>query len=94
MRRLLLQYVVIEINAGSLCALTGLPLFVFGLMATLRTAWADGAPPSSIGLAALLLGAELLLGTLFYDVQFSTPTRKLKRERADTAAVRSRRSTR
>lgn len=88
-RRVLLNYFVVEINVGSLCALAGAPMFVFGLVSTLRTAWADGAPPSSIGLATLMLGAQLLLGALFYDVQFSTPTRKLRRERAG-AGVRAR----
>ena len=84
---LLLNYFVVEINVGSLCGLVGPPMFVFGFVARWRSAGRWRAR-GTIGLArSVHVGFQLLLVALFYDVQFSTPTRKLRRERARPAAA-------
>jgi len=94
-RRLLVQYFFAEINIGSLCLLTGVPLFLAGVVSTVRAAW--NSPTSqnagwshSIELATLLIGSQLLIAAMFYDVLSSTATRKLNRERTASQSVRSR----
>jgi hypothetical protein len=91
-RRLLVNYLIVEINVGSLCGLIGLPLLaaaiVFGGHEWL-IASASGIPrPTGTIVLALLLfmiGFQLSLQALLYDVQFSTRTVKLRRERAHSS---------
>jgi dolichol-phosphate mannosyltransferase len=87
-RRLLVNYLVIEINVGSLCAAFGLPLLVFALVFGGHEWYASIAtgisrPTGTIILALLLFmtGFQLTLQALLYDVQFSTRTFKLTPER-------------
>lgn len=91
-RRLLVNYLIVEINVGSLCGLIGLPLLaaaiVFGGHEWL-IASASGIPrPTGTIVLALLLfmiGFQLSLQALLYDVQFSTRTVKLRRDRAHSS---------
>jgi glycosyltransferase involved in cell wall biosynthesis len=99
LRRLLINYFVVEINVGSLCALAGVPLLLFAL-AFGGYEWAVSIsagisrPTGTIILALLLfmVGFQLSLQALLYDVQFSTRTLKLRptrRRLADTARRRA-----
>ena len=85
-RRLLVNYLIVEINVGSLCGLIGLPLLLFAVLFGGRE-WAISSssgiprPTGTIVLALLLFmtGFQLSLQALLYDVQFSTRTAKLRR---------------
>lgn len=95
-RRLLLNYLIVEINVGSLCGLIGVPLLAFALAFGMHQ-WSISQstqisrPSGTIVLALLLfiIGFQLSLQALLYDVQFSTPTVKLRRERAERATGRT-----
>jgi glycosyltransferase involved in cell wall biosynthesis len=95
-RRLLLNYLIVEINVGSLCALIGFPLLAFAVAFGWHE-WSGSLssqiprPSGTIVLALLLfmIGFQLSLQALLYDVQFSTPTVKLRRERAGRGADRA-----
>jgi len=94
-RRLLLNYLIVEINVGSLCGLIGFPLLTFAVLFGWHE-WSGSLaeqtsrPSGTIVLALLLfmIGFQLSLIALLYDVGFSTPTIKLRRERADQSAHR------
>jgi dolichol-phosphate mannosyltransferase len=85
LRRLLVQYVVTDINVGSLYAFAGIPLFVFG---TLFGIWQwyissiTGTPRTSgtvvLALLIFILGFQLLLQAITFDVQFSPRTLKAR----------------
>jgi dolichol-phosphate mannosyltransferase len=85
LRRLLVNYLIVEINVGSLCALAGLPLLLIALVFGGRE-WAISIssgisrPTGTIILALLLfmIGFQLSMQALLYDVQFATRTLKLR----------------
>jgi glycosyltransferase involved in cell wall biosynthesis len=85
-RRLLLNYLVAEINVATLCALLGFPLLVAGIVFG-GNEWAKSIasgvarPTGTIILALLLfmIGFQLALQAVFYDVQFCVRTLKLRR---------------
>lgn len=80
-RRILLQYFVFDVNLGSLYCILGSLLTLFGLVFG-SYEWVDGIithtgkPTGTIMLAALpvMMGFQLLLNALMYDVQFSQKT--------------------
>lgn len=85
LRRLLVNYLVVEINLGSLCGLIGIPLLIFAIFFGAHE-WAIsvtshiGRPTGTIVLALLLFmtGFQLSLQALMYDVQFAPRTLKLR----------------
>jgi glycosyltransferase involved in cell wall biosynthesis len=80
-RRLLLQYFVFDVNLGTLYCVLGSILMLFGLVFGCYE-WVNGIvthtgkPTGTIMLAALpvMMGFQLLLNALMYDVQFSQKT--------------------
>lgn len=96
LRRLLVNYLIVEINVGSLCGLIGIPIFLFAL-AFGGHEWAVSVgsgiprPTGTIVLALLLfmIGFQLTLQALLYDVQFATRTIKARPE-PHRSAVRRR----
>jgi glycosyltransferase involved in cell wall biosynthesis len=86
-RRLLVNYLIIELNVGSLCGIIGLPLLAIAIAFGGRE-WAVSVssgiprPTGTIVLALLIfmIGFQLSLQALLYDVQFSTRTLKFRRE--------------
>jgi glycosyltransferase involved in cell wall biosynthesis len=100
LRRLVVQYLVVELNVGSLCALIGFPLLLFGVVFgahewSLSAASGIPRPTGTIILSLLvfMIGFQLALQALLFDVQFGTRTVKLRRDthagRSLAAAVRS-----
>ena len=88
LRRILLNYLVVEINVGSLCAAIGFPLLLFALIFgghEWSTSLSTGIPrPTGTIVFALLcfiIGFQLSLQALLYDVQFSTRTVKIGHDR-------------
>lgn len=90
LRRLLLQYFIFDINLGSLYILLGLTLAGFGTAFAIFE-WIESAMtnvPRSTGTVMLavlpfLMGFQLLLNALLYDVQFGAKsTRELLGQRA------------
>lgn len=87
LQRLLINYVVVEINVGTLCAALGIPALLAGLIyGSLQ--WYQSAithVPAATGVIVLALllftvGFQLTLQALLYDVQFATPTKKIRRD--------------
>jgi dolichol-phosphate mannosyltransferase len=86
LRRILVNYLVVEINVGSLCGVIGLPMLiaaiVFGGHEWL-VAIQSGLPrPTGTIILALMLftiGVQLSLQALLFDVQFATRTVKIRR---------------
>ncbi len=94
LRRLLLQYFIFDINVGSLYLFLGTLLSVFGLAFGV-TQWVQSVtvgvarPAGVVMLAALtfLMGFQLILNALLYDVQFGPrllDARLLERRRKHT----------
>ena len=86
LRRLLINYLIVEMNVGSLCGLIGLPLLLIAVLFgghewALSSTTGIPRPTGTIVLALLLfmIGFQLSLQALLYDVQFSTRTVKLRR---------------
>ncbi len=86
-RRLLLNYLIIEINVGTLCGLLGVLLLLAGTIFGaeqwhVSSATGVSRPTGTIILALLLFmtGFQLTLQALLYDVQFSSRTVKVHRE--------------
>jgi dolichol-phosphate mannosyltransferase len=86
LRRLLLNYLIVEINVGTLCAVIGFPLLLFALLFgghewLLSSQTGIPRTPGTVILALLLfmLGFQLSLQALLYDVGFSTRTLKVRR---------------
>lgn len=81
LRRFYVRYLLRDFNALSLCTLTGVPLFLFGIGYALSL-WAvpphpgEPTPAGTVMLAALpiILGFQLILTAFILDVVF-TPTR-------------------
>ncbi|HTD34283.1 MAG TPA: glycosyltransferase family 2 protein [Candidatus Elarobacter sp.] len=94
LRRLLINYLVVELNVGSLCGLIGIPLLLFAVVFGYHE-WAASAAsgvPRAAGTVVLALllfmtGFQLTLQALLYDVQFATKTIKL-RSRAPVRSLR------
>jgi glycosyltransferase involved in cell wall biosynthesis len=87
-RRFLVNYVVVEINVASFCALLGIPLLFLGTVfggVEWAHALATGIPRTTgtvvLALLLFMLGFQLTLQALLYDVQFSTRTIKVRRDR-------------
>jgi dolichol-phosphate mannosyltransferase len=87
LRRVLVNYLIVEINLGTLCGAIGIPLLTIGTAfgsAEWAHSLASGVPrPTGTIVLALLLfivGFQLSLQALFYDVQFSTRTVKVRRD--------------
>lgn len=85
-KRLLVNYFIVEINVGTICAVFGFPLLLAGIIFGSHE-WllsrALGPRPTGIIILALLLfmlGFQLSMQALFYDVQFSTRTVKVRRD--------------
>jgi glycosyltransferase involved in cell wall biosynthesis len=84
-RRLLVNYLIVEINLGSLCGMIGIPLLIFAVLFGAHE-WAVSLssgierPTGTIVLALLLFmtGFQLSLQALMYDVQFTPRTLKLR----------------
>jgi len=83
-KRLLVNYLIVEINVGSLCGAFGIPLLIFAVLFgghEWYTSVSTGVsrPTGTIVLSLLLfmIGFQLSLQALLYDVQFSTRTLKL-----------------
>jgi dolichol-phosphate mannosyltransferase len=84
-RRLLVNYLIVEINLGSMCGLIGIPLLIFAIFFGAHE-WAISItshisrPTGTIVLALLLFmtGFQLSLQALMYDVQFAPRTLKLR----------------
>ncbi len=87
LRRVIVNYFIVEINVGSICGIVGIPMFVaavaFGSHEWLLSL-SSGQPRATgtIILALLLFisGFQLSLQALLYDVQFSTRTVKIRRD--------------
>lgn len=85
LRRIALNYLIVEINAGSLCGLIGIPILL-AAVAFGGHEWGvslgSGQPrPTGTIILALLLftvGFQLSLQALLYDVQFATRTFKVR----------------
>jgi glycosyltransferase involved in cell wall biosynthesis len=89
LRRLVVNYLIVELNVASLCGLIGLPLLAFALIfgghEWIVAARSGVSRPAGTVVLALLLfmtGFQLTLQALLYDVQFATRTLKLRAERA------------
>jgi hypothetical protein len=85
LRRLLVNYLIVEINVGSLCALAGLPLLLIasvfgGHEWAISISSGVSRPTGTIILALLLfmIGFQLSMQALLYDVQFATRTLKVR----------------
>jgi glycosyltransferase involved in cell wall biosynthesis len=86
-RRIVLNYLIIEINFGSICALIGFPLWVASIVFGIyqwNLSYVSGQPRATgtvmLALLLFMLGFQLLIQALFYDVQFSTRTLKVRRD--------------
>lgn len=87
LRRILVNYAIVEINVGSLCAAIGFPLLLIALIFgghewSISVSSGIGRPTGTIVFALLLfiIGFQLSLQALLYDVQFSSRTVKLHRD--------------
>lgn len=95
-RRLLLQYFVFDINLGSLYVLFGLILSAFGTgftifewIQTIQTGVPRTTGTVMLGVLPFLMGFQLLLNALLYDVQFAArSTRELLPQRVRREALR------
>ena len=97
LRRLLLQYFVFDINLGSLYILLGIALSGFGA-AFAGFEWVQsivtGIPRTTgtvmLGVLPFLMGFQLILNALLYDVQFAAKsTRELLSQRARREFLRA-----
>jgi hypothetical protein len=80
LKRLLVNYLIVEINVGTVC--------VFGSHEWLISV-ASGPRPTGVIILALLLfilGFQLTMQALFYDIQFSTRTVKIRRDPEEDVA--------
>ncbi|MBV8345687.1 MAG: glycosyltransferase family 2 protein [Candidatus Eremiobacteraeota bacterium] len=96
LRRLLLQYFIFDINLGSLYVILGTALTAFGIgfgvFEWIQSA-VTGIPRTTgtvmLGVLPLLMGFQLVLNALLYDVQFSArSTRELLSQRVRREMLR------
>jgi glycosyltransferase involved in cell wall biosynthesis len=92
LKRLLVNYLIVEINVGTVCAVVGIPLLIAGVVFGSHE-WlisvASGPRPTGVIILALLLfilGFQLTMQALFYDIQFSTRTVKIRRDPEEDVA--------
>lgn len=92
LKRILINYFVVEINVGTICAVVGFPLLIAGVVFGSHE-WlislASGPRPTGVIILALLLfilGFQLSMQALLYDVQFSTRTVKVRRDPDESAS--------
>lgn len=85
LRRLLINYLIVEMNVGSLCGLIGFPLLTAAMFFgghEWAVSLASGVPRATgtiiLALLLFMIGFQLSLQALLYDVQFSTRTLKLR----------------
>lgn len=85
-KRLLVNYLLVEINVGTICGITGVPLLIAGVVFGVHEwllSYASGQPRATgtiiLALLLFMLGFQLTLQALLYDVQFSTRTVKIRR---------------
>jgi dolichol-phosphate mannosyltransferase len=86
-RRIVVNYFVVELNVGSICGIVGFPLLiaavVFGTHEWL-VSYTTGEPRATgtiiLALLMFMLGFQLSMQALLYDVQFSTRTVKVRRD--------------
>ena len=95
MRRLLVQYFVFDINLGTVYGVLGLLLTLFGVAfggfewtESLRTGVARQTGTVMIAVLTFLMGFQLLLNALMYDVQFSGKTQHELRVKAGDRAAK------
>ncbi|MBV8642692.1 MAG: glycosyltransferase family 2 protein [Candidatus Eremiobacteraeota bacterium] len=88
LRRILVNYFVVEINVGTLCAVIGLPMLLAGLAFgghewAVSIATNQPRPTGTIILALMLftIGFQLALQAVLFDVQFGTRTAKVRADR-------------
>ncbi|HTD33637.1 MAG TPA: glycosyltransferase family 2 protein, partial [Candidatus Elarobacter sp.] len=87
LRRVLVNYLIVEINVASICGFLGIPLLLFGTVFGIHE-WgvsvASGIPRPTgtivLALLVFMIGFQLSLQALFYDVQFAPRTLKVHRE--------------
>jgi len=84
-RRLLVNYLIVEINVGTLCGIIGFPILLAAIAFgghewSVSITSGIGRPTGTIVFALLLfiIGFQLSLQALLYDVQFSPRTVKLR----------------
>jgi hypothetical protein len=85
LRRIVFQYLIIEMNFGSICTIVGLPLWLASLVFggyEWRLSYTSGRPRATgtiiLALLLFILGFQLLLQAMFFDVQFSQRTLKIR----------------
>lgn len=90
-KRILINYFVVEINVGTICAVVGFPLLIAGVVFGSHewlVSLTSGPRPTGVIILALLLfilGFQLSMQALLYDVQFSTRTVKVRRDPSESA---------
>lgn len=97
-RRILVNYLIVEINFGSVCGLIGFPLLVAAIVFgsyEWSLSLSSGQPRATgtviLALLLFITGFQLALQALFYDVQFATRTLKIRRDpESDPRATPSR----
>jgi dolichol-phosphate mannosyltransferase len=89
-RRILINYLVVEINVGTICGFIGIPMLIAGIVFGSHEwllSYESGQPRATgtiiLALLLFMLGFQLSMQAVFYDVQFSTRTVKLRREPRD-----------
>jgi len=93
LRRILVNYLIVEINVGTICGIIGIPMFIaaiiFGSHEWLLS-YSSGQPRATgtiiFALLLFIFGFQLSMQALLYDVQFSTRTVKLRRTPSDPAS--------
>lgn len=95
-RRITINYFVAEINFGSICALVGIPLLIAAVIFgsyQWELSYSSGQPRATgtvmLALLMFILGFQLSLQALFYDVQFSTRTLKVRRDPEEEVDLRA-----
>jgi glycosyltransferase involved in cell wall biosynthesis len=90
LKRIIVNYLIVEINVGSICGFLGIPLLIAALVFGCHewlVSYATGQPRATgtiiLALLMFMLGFQLSLQALLYDVQFSTRTVKVRRDPAE-----------
>ncbi|MBC5810294.1 MAG: glycosyltransferase family 2 protein [Candidatus Eremiobacteraeota bacterium] len=86
MRRLFVNYVLMEMNVGTMFGIIGIPLFVAALVfgghewyVSVKTGVPRATGTIILALLLFTTGFQLTLQALFYDVQFSPKTLRVRR---------------
>jgi dolichol-phosphate mannosyltransferase len=94
LRRILVNYLVVEFNVGTICGVIGFPLLIAAVIFGSHewiVSYTSGQPrPTGTIILALLmfmLGFQLSMQALLYDVQFSTRTVKVRRDPAEPVSA-------